>query len=164
MASSATAVPIGVALNVECVEPGRVDQLLARPDAGQRIEAVGQRLAEHDHVRLHAEVLDREHLAGAVEAHLDLVDHEQDAVTIQHALELDEEVPRGNDVAAGALDRLHVEGGKLGLARFRVPDAVVLALEQAFELLDAVMAVLLLARNAPYRRNARSGDGSGRRR
>ena len=59
--------------------------------------------------------------------------------------ELNEEVLRWNYVAAGALDRLHIERGVLGLAGLRVPHAVVLALEQARELLHAVVAVLLLA-------------------
>ena len=149
MASSATAVPIGLALKVEWVEPGgkifRVDQLLARPHAGERIEAVGDGLAEHDDVGLHAEVLDRPQLAGAIEAHLDFVDDQQDAVLVEHALQLDEIVRRRNDVAARALDRLDVEGGILGLAGLRVPHAVVLALEQPLELLHAVVAVLLLA-------------------
>ena len=62
-------------------------------------------------VRLDAEVLDRPQLAGAVEAHLDLVDDQQDAVLVEHPLQLDEEVLRRDDVAAGALDRLDVEGG-----------------------------------------------------
>ena len=123
----------------------RVDQLFARPDAGQRVEAVGERLAEHEHVRLDAEMLDRPQLAGAVEAHLDFVDDQQDAVAVEHLLELDEEVLRRDDVAAGALDRLDVEGGVFGLAGLGVPDAVVFALEQALELLDAVVAVFLLA-------------------
>ena len=148
MASSATAVPIGIGVEGRVRrarrEDRRVDQLLARPHAGQRIEAVGDGLAEHDDVGLHAEVLDRPQLAGAIEAHLDLVDDQQDAVLVEHALQLDEEVLGRNDVAAGALDRLDVEGRVLGLARLGVPDAVVLALEQALELLHAVVAVLLL--------------------
>ena len=90
-------------------------------------------------------MLDREQLAGAVEAHLDLVHDQQDAVLVEHALQLGEEVLRRDDVAAGALDRLDVEGGKLGLAGLGVPHAVVFALEQALELLDAVVAVFLLA-------------------
>src|SRR6476659_9501771 len=122
-----------------------IDQLLARPDAGQRIEAVGEGLAEYDDVRRDAEMLDREELAGAVETHLDLVDDQQDAVPVEHLLELDEEVLGRNDVAARALDRLHVEGGKLGLADLGVPHAAVFALEQARELPHAMAAVLLLA-------------------
>src|SRR5262249_38484025 len=94
---------------------------------------------------LHAEMLDRPQLAGAEEAHLDLVDDEQDAVSVEHLLELDEEILRRDHVAAGALDRLDVERGVLGLARLPVPHAVVLALEPPLELPHAVMPVLLLA-------------------
>jgi hypothetical protein len=69
---------------VEWVEPGgKIFGLISssrRPDAAQRVEAVGQRLAEHDHIRLDVEVLDRPQLAGAVEAHLYFVDHHQNAV------------------------------------------------------------------------------------
>jgi hypothetical protein len=119
MASSATAVPSGLALKVEWVEPGgkigRVDQLFLGPDAGERVQAVGHGLAEDDHVRLHAEMLDRPQLAGPVEAHLDLVDDQQDAVLVEHLLQLDEEVGRRDDVAAGALQRLDIEGGVFGL-------------------------------------------------
>src|SRR6266545_296531 len=123
----------------------QISARLARPDAGQRIEAVGQRLAEHDDVGLDAEMLDRPQLAGAEETHLDLVDHQQDAVAVQHLLELDEEILRRNYVAAGALDWLDVERGIFGLAGLGIPDAVVFALEQALERSYAVEAVFLLA-------------------
>ncbi|RMO59452.1 hypothetical protein ALQ29_05598 [Pseudomonas marginalis pv. marginalis] len=122
----------------------RVDQFFPGPDAAQRVEAVGQGLAEHDHVRLHVEVLDRPQLAGAVEAHLDFVGHHQDAVLVQHLLEFAVEVHRRDHVAAGALDRLDVKRGVFALADFRVPHAVVFGLEQAGELLHAVAAVLFL--------------------
>src|SRR5436190_3772439 len=122
----------------------RVDELFACPDAGQRIEAVGKRLAEHDDVRRDAEMLDREELAGAVEAHLNLVHHQQDAVLVEHALQPGKVVLRRDDVAPGTLDRLHVERGVFRLAGLGVPHAVVLALEQALELFDAVVTVFLL--------------------
>src|SRR5262249_39614551 len=67
------------------------------------------------------------------------------AVLVEHLLQLSEEVLGWNYVSAGALDRLDVERGVLGLARLRVPHAVVLALEQACELLHAPLPVLLLA-------------------
>ena len=79
-------------------------------------------------------MLDRPELAGAEKSHLDFVDHQQDAVAVEDLLELDEEVHRRNDVAAGALDGLDVERGVFGLARFRIPDAVIFALEQPLEL------------------------------
>ena len=103
-----------------------------RPD--ERIEAVGERLAEHEHVRRHAEMLDRPQLAGAEETHLDLVDDQQDAVLVEHLLQAREEVRRRDHVAAGALDRLDVERGVFALPRLRVPHAVVFGLEQALEL------------------------------
>src|SRR5215475_12493589 len=89
-------------------------------------------------------MLDRPELAGAEETHLDLVDDEQDAVLVEHALQAREEVRRRNHVAAGALDRLDVERGVLALLRFRIPDAVVFGLEKALELRDAIFAVFLL--------------------
>src|SRR5262245_4749949 len=90
-------------------------------------------------------MLDRPQLAGAIKAHLDFIDDQQNAVRIEHAFQLDEEVPRWNDIAARALDRLHVKSGVLGFTDLRIPNAVVFALEQACELLDAVSSVLLLA-------------------
>ena len=48
---------------------------------------------------------------------------------------LEKKFVRRNDVAAGALDRLDVERGIFGLARLRIPHAVVFGLEQALELL-----------------------------
>ena len=123
----------------------------------------------------HAEVLDRPQLAGAIEAHLDLVDDQQDAVLVEHLLQFDEEVLRRDDVAAGALDRLDVEGGELRLAGLGVPHAVVFALEQARELLHAVVRRTPpcscpwgrgsgrgTARTARGRRNGRSGGDSDR--
>src|SRR5262249_46266724 len=76
---------------------------------------------------------------------MNLFHHRQDAWGFELLVELDEEVLRRDDVAAGALDRLDVERGVFGLARLRVPHAVVLALEQALELPHAVVPVLLLA-------------------
>src|SRR5471032_596522 len=91
----------------------RADQFLARPDAGQRIEPVGDRLAKHQYVGRDAEMLDRPQLAGAIDAHLDFIDHQQDAVLVEYLLEVDEEILRRNDIAAGALDRLDEERGEL---------------------------------------------------
>src|SRR6185369_474554 len=123
---------------------GRADQRLLRPESRERVEPVGERLAEDDDVGRDAEVLDRPELAGAKKAHLDLVDDEQDAVPVEHLLQPREVVRRRNHVAAGALHGLDVERGVFRLVRARVPDALVLALEQALELAHAVLAVLLL--------------------
>src|SRR5690242_8698975 len=117
--SSATAVPIGLLAKVECVEPGgkiiRMDQRLPCPDAGERVETVRDGLPEHQNIRLHAEMLDRPHLAGAIEPHLYFIDHQQDAVLVQDLLQFAEEVHRRHDIAAGALDCLDIEGREFGL-------------------------------------------------
>ncbi|MNF89183.1 hypothetical protein D3C84_716970 [compost metagenome] len=125
-------------------EDFRVDQLFFRPDAAQRVEAVGQRFAEDDDVGFDVEVLDRPQLAGAIEAHLDFVDHQQNAVLVQHMLEFAVEVHRWDDIAAGSLDRFDVKCSVFALADFRVPDAVVFSLEQPGKLIHAVTAVLFL--------------------
>src|SRR5476651_1010792 len=64
----------------------RADQFLARPDAGQRIEPVGDRLAEHQYVGRDAEMLDRTQLTGAIDAHLDFIDHQQNAVLDKYGI------------------------------------------------------------------------------
>src|SRR5476651_1247020 len=64
----------------------RADQFLARPDAGQRIEPVGDRLAEHQYVGRDAEMLDRTQLTGAIDAHLDFIDHQQNAVLVKYGI------------------------------------------------------------------------------
>src|SRR3954467_13294880 len=102
-------------------EYARINQLLARPDARKRVQAVGERLAEDDDVGLHVEVLERPHLAGAAETHLDLVVPAEDAVLLAnggHGLEV---VLRRDDVAAGALYRLDEERAEFGASGLRVP-------------------------------------------
>ena len=84
-------------------------------------------------------------LAGAKETHLDLVHHQQHAVPVQHALELDEEIFRRYHITAGTLDGLNIKRRVFALVRFGVPDAVVFGLEQALELLHAERPVFLLA-------------------
>ncbi len=134
-------------------EHGRVDQLFARPQAGQRIEAVGQRLAEHHDIRRHAEVFDRPQLAGPPETHLDFIGHHQDAVLVEHLLQALEEARRRDHVAAGALNGFHVERGVFALVGLRVPHAVVFGLEQALELAHAAVGILF--RRHPLRATER---------
>ena len=62
----------------------RRDQFFFGPNSGQRIETVGQRLAEDDNVGLDVEVFDRPELAGAVKTHLDLVIDHQDVAFIEN--------------------------------------------------------------------------------
>src|SRR5258706_10354465 len=117
----------------------RVDELLAGPYAGERVQAVGERLAEDDDVGLDVEVLHRPHLAGAAEAHLDLVVDHEDAVLLAdrgHALEV---VLRRDDVAAGALHRFDEQRAELGSAGLRVPGAGVFVLEAPLEFGDALI-------------------------
>src|SRR5947209_572168 len=122
----------------------RRDQFLARPHAGERVQAVRQRLAEDDDVRLDAEVLDGPEFPGAVEAHLNLVVNHQNLVLVQDFLERREVAFGRDDVAARPLNRLDVEGRELRFIRLRVPEGVVLGLEVALELLDAVHLARLL--------------------
>jgi hypothetical protein len=72
-----------------------VDQLFASPQAGQRIQAIGQGLGKHQHIGLDAEVFHRPQLAGTPEAHLDFIDHQQHAVVVQHLLQAGKEVAGG---------------------------------------------------------------------
>ena len=123
---------------------GRIDDLLLGPKARQGVQPVGDGLAEGDQVRLDAVVLDRPHLAGAEHAHVDFVADEQYAVVVQHRLQFLEEVHRRDDVAAGALNGLGVEGGVFALAGLGVPQAVVFGLEQPREAFDDGGGVLLL--------------------
>ena len=90
-------------------------------------------------------MLDGEELTGPVEPHLNLVHDQKNAVLVEHLLEFGKEILRRNDVAASALDRLHVECRELRLAGLGVPYAVVFAFEKPCELLHAMAAVLLLA-------------------
>src|SRR5215475_2594740 len=116
----------------------RTDELFARPQSGQRTEAVGERLAEHDDVGLHIEILHRPEFSGPEEAHLNLVVDQQDAPRFEDALEFFEITGRRDHVAAGALNRLDIERGELALAGLGVPCRVILAVEQSRELVDAV--------------------------
>src|SRR5258708_21043134 len=122
-------------------------QVLARPDAGQRIEAVGQRLAEDDDVRLDPEILDGAQSHGAEEAHLDLVVHQQDLARFEDLLQALEISLRRHDIPARSLNRLDVERGVFGAIGLGIVDAVIFAVEEALELADAVevAAVALLA-------------------
>src|SRR5688572_3715959 len=90
-------------------------------------------------------MLDRPQLAGPVKAHLDFIDDEQNTVLIKHLLQLDEEVLRRDHITAGALDRLDIEGRIFALAGLGIPDAVIFALKKPRELLDAMLAIFLLA-------------------
>ena len=181
MASSATAVPSGLALNVECVEPGgKICGLISSSRAQMPASGLRPLVIALPNTRMSGLTpkcsIDHS-LPVRIEAHLDFVDDEQDAVLVEHFLQLDEEVLRRDDVAAGALDRLDVEGGVFRLAGLGVPHAVVFALEQALELLarserrtppcscpSGRGSDTGTARTARDRRNGRSGGGSGRRR
>src|SRR5262245_55399266 len=116
----------------------RTDELFARPHSRQRTEAVGERLAKHDDVGLHIEILHRPELSGAEETHLDLVVHQQDAPRLEDTLEFPEITGRRDHIAAGTLNGLDIEGGELALAGLGVPCRVILAVEQSRELVDAV--------------------------
>ena len=66
------------------VDAGREDvhHLVPREERGDGVEAAGERLADGDAVGPDALVLEREQLAGAAEAGLDLVEDQQHAVLV----------------------------------------------------------------------------------
>ena len=74
-------------------------------DAGER-QPAGQALADAHDVGLDAVVLGRPHRAGAADAGLHLVEHEQDAVLVAQPPQVGEPAGGRDDVAALALDRL----------------------------------------------------------
>ena len=82
-------------------------------DGGAEREAVGDPLGQHHDVRLDAEVLDGEHLAGAAEAGLHLVGDEEDAVAVEDFLDALEVAGRRHQDAALAHHRLGDEGGDI---------------------------------------------------
>ncbi len=101
-------------------------------------------------------MLHRPHLPGAVEAHLDLVVDEQDAVLFAERGKPPEVAFRRNHVAAGALHRLDEERAELRAPGLRIPRPGVFVLEQALEFGDA--RVLGLLGVAAVRRAERIGE------
>ncbi|MNV40030.1 hypothetical protein D3C71_1316300 [compost metagenome] len=92
---------------------------------------------------MYPEVFDRPELAGAPKTHLNLIDYQKNSVLVEYLLEALVEVRRWDHVAAGTLDRLHVEGCVLALLGFRIPDRVVLVLELARKLANDGFGVFL---------------------
>ena len=76
-------------------------------------EAVGDSLGQAEDVGVDAPVFAGEELAGASEAGLNLVDHEQNAVFIAEPAEAGEEGVGGDEIAALALDGFDENGGEL---------------------------------------------------
>ena len=83
----------------------RVHHVCPPDDGGQR-KAGGQALGDRHQVRLDTGVLDREELAGAAEAGLDLVGDEHDAVLPGQLAQPAHEVERRRHKAAFAKHRL----------------------------------------------------------
>src|SRR5262249_41054957 len=50
---------------------------------------------------------------------------------------------RRNDIATGALNRLDIKGRELGLTGLRIPEGVVLGVETALELFEAIQVAVL---------------------
>src|SRR5262249_2495494 len=90
----------------------RIDDLGAADDGADR-KAPAHRLRHGHETRLHAEVLDRPHLAGAAEAALHLVDDEADAVLLRHLTEMFDEARRRDEKTAFAEDGLDDERADL---------------------------------------------------
>ena len=78
----------------------------------------------------------------AMEAHLDLVVHEQDIVFFEDLLQVREIFLRRDHVASRALYRFDIERAELRLTRLRIEHAVVFGLEKLLELLHAVHAAV----------------------
>src|SRR5262249_38971990 len=111
----------------------------------ERVQPVGDGLAENQDVRGYAEMLDGPHLAGAVDAHLDLVHNEQNPVPVEHFFQLHKEIQRRDDVTARPFYGLDIECRIFCFARLWVPYAMIFSLEEALELPDAMEAVFFLA-------------------
>src|SRR5262249_40140913 len=114
----------------------------ARPQTRERVQAVRERLSEHDDVGAQTEVLGGPELARAEESHLDLVVDDQDLARLEDRLEPLEVAGRRDHVATRPLNHFHEERRVLRLTDLGVPDAVVLAVEEPLELVDAVQAAV----------------------
>src|SRR6267142_659597 len=121
----------------------RRDQLLARPDAAQGIQPVGQCLSKDDDVGRDSEVLDGPELPGAIKAHLDLVVHHQNVAFIEDFLQAAKILGRWNDIATGALNGLDVKGRELRLSCLGVPEGVIFCFEVLFKLLETIQPAVL---------------------
>ena len=102
-------------LAVEIAAPG----LVAVETGADRHQAAAQRLGQQQHVRLHALGLRREQMAGAPQAGLDLVEHEQRAVAFAQGLGRRQITGRRRDHAGFALHRFDEERGHALLAQDR---------------------------------------------
>src|SRR6185369_6169609 len=77
-----------------------------------------------DNVGLDAVIIQREHLARATHAALDLIDNQKNAVLVTDAAQLAEESLRSGHITAFALDGLDDDGRDLGWRRRRLKQAV----------------------------------------
>src|SRR5207245_10567166 len=103
------------------------------------------RRSENDDVWDASEMFHGPARARAIQLPLDLVVNEQDFVFVQELFQPDEIFLRRDDVTARPLNGLDVKGAVLGRLRFRVPDAVIFARKEPFELVLAVnLATLAL--------------------
>ncbi len=87
--------------------------------------AAAEHLREHDRVGDDAGVVDREHLAGAAQARLHLVDDQRHVVLDGQLAQRAQPFHRGGDAAALALHGLDDDRGGLGDAAFRIGQHVV---------------------------------------
>ena len=84
-------------------------EIAARDQRGHREHGASQTLAQHDHVRDDAVMLEREHPAGPAQADRHLVENQQRAVTIAGVAD-DAVVLGGRDLDVGAADRFDDHG------------------------------------------------------
>jgi hypothetical protein len=103
-----------------------IHHLVVGENRRHRVHPAGQGLADDHDVRSYALVLVREELAGAAEAGLDLVDHEQHPVLVGELAQPAEVAVRRHHDPGLALDRLDQDGRDVGVhgGRHRIGVAV----------------------------------------
>src|SRR5476649_110709 len=122
-------------------ESHRIDHLFTSPNTRQRIKPIGQRLTEHQDVRRNAEMFNGPQFTGTIKAHLDFIDHQQDAVIVEHFLQALVKITRWDDIAAGALNRFDIERGEFRLLDFRFPNAMIFIFKQAGKIGNQLFSV-----------------------
>src|SRR5262245_13427875 len=124
-------------------EDFRRNQILARPNARQRIQSVRESFTKDDDVRCDVEILYCPEFSSAIETHLNFVIHEQNVPLVQNLFQRREIFSGRNYIAAGSLNWLGVERSEFRFAGLRVPERVVFSLEVFRELIDAIEVAIL---------------------
>src|SRR5258708_17150391 len=88
-------------------------------------------------------MFDRPHLPGAVEAHLNLVVHDQNAVASTYCRHSFEVVARRDDITPRPLHWFDEECAELGATRLWIPRTRVFVLEETLEFVHTEILCLL---------------------